>query len=101
MSCTNIRIYKEEELPLPARRAGYSVVLMVSMFYFTYYYSTIDALIYVCSLFVFCTFCFGLISALNGYGLGDWLDRERSFGWVVAFAFLFTKLMFPINGIYV
>lgn len=118
MSCTNIRIYKEEEPPLPARRAGYSVILMVSMFYFTYYYSTIDALIYVCSLFafgisifqlnspmdtkhVFCTFCFGLISALNGYGLGDWLDPERSFGWVVAFAFLSTKLMFPINGIYI
>lgn len=85
--------------PLPARHARYSVILMVSMFYFTYYYSTIDALIYICSLFAFGisifqlnspmdtkhAFCFCLVSALNGYGLGEWLDSERSFGWVVVF----------------
>lgn len=116
--CTNVRIYKEEEPPLPATRASYSVILIAAMFYFTYYHSTIHVLIYVCSMFAFgismfqlnspmdtkhtvFTLCFGLISAVEGYGFGNWPDAERrSIGWVIVFAVIFAKLMFPINGIY-
>ncbi|CAH8347205.1 unnamed protein product [Eruca vesicaria subsp. sativa] len=65
MSCTNFRIYKEEEPPLPATRAGFSVILMISMFYFPYYYSIIDAFIYVCSLFAFGISIFQLSAQLS------------------------------------
>lgn len=116
--CTNIRIYKEDEPPLPATRATYSVILIAAMFYFPYYYSTIHVLMYVCSMFTFgiaifqlnspmdtkhavFTLFFGFVSAIQGFGIGNWPDSERSFWWVFVFTLMFAKLMFPINGIYV
>lgn len=100
MSCTNIRIYKEEEPPLPARRADYSVILMVSMFYFTYHLLGQNALIYIFSLFAFGISIFQLNSPMDtetrllhlllwfnlhlsmAYGLEDYLESNRTFWWV-------------------
>lgn len=116
--CTNIRIYKEEEPPLPATRASYSMILIVAMFYFPYYYSTFGVLFYVCSMFAFgfgifqlnspmdikhagFTLFIGFLSACQGFWLAYcWPDTERSILWVITFAILYAKLMFPINGIY-
>ncbi|CAE5960255.1 unnamed protein product [Arabidopsis arenosa] len=116
--CTNVRIYKDDEPPLPATRASYSVILVAAMFYFPYYYSTIHVLIYVCSMFAFgismfqlnspmdtkhavYTLFFGFFSAFEANGIGNWPDSQRSFWWVIVFTIMFAKLLFPMNGIYI
>ncbi|CAA7015444.1 unnamed protein product [Microthlaspi erraticum] len=111
------RIYKEEEPPLPATRATYSAILVLAMFYFPYYYSTVHVLAYVCSLFalgiaifqlnspmdtghsLFTFFC-GLLSALVGFLLGGFHASQRSFSWLVIVAYISKNFMFNINGIF-
>ncbi|CAA7044798.1 unnamed protein product [Microthlaspi erraticum] len=115
---TDTRIYKEEEPPLPATRAGYSVILMTAMLYFPYYYSALDFLIYLCSMFAFgisifqlnspmdtthvsATLFFGFFAAYIGYGFNqNFPNVERSFWFVFVFSNLFIRLMFPLNGLY-
>ncbi|XP_020869345.1 uncharacterized protein LOC9327915 [Arabidopsis lyrata subsp. lyrata] len=81
--CTNVRIYKANEPPLPATRASYSLN------------SPMDTKHAVYTLF------FGFFSAFEANGIGNWPDSQRSFWWVIVFTIMFAKLLFPMNGIYI